>query len=86
MHAGHPRRLTTVPQQFRPCLWELPLEGVVTLFRRGDANTDSNSDLSDAVFVLSYLFIGGTAPACEDASDADVNESLEITDAVYLLA
>jgi parallel beta-helix repeat protein len=54
-------------------------------FTRGNANADDNTDLSDAVFVLTYLFLGGTAPSCEDGADADDNGALEITDAVYLL-
>ncbi len=35
--------------------------------------------------MLDYLFIGGTAPNCKDAADADDNGVLEIIDAVYLL-
>jgi hypothetical protein len=54
-------------------------------FLRGDANTDANKDLSDAVFLLSYLFLGGTSPSCEKAADADDSGVLDITDAVYLL-
>jgi hypothetical protein len=55
-------------------------------FVRGDANADENTDLSDAVFVLNHLFVGGAPPTCEDAADIDDNETLEITDAVYLLS
>ncbi len=32
------------------------------LFARGDGNSDGRLDLSDAVFVLSYLFLGGPEP------------------------
>jgi hypothetical protein len=56
-----------------------------TPFVRGDASADSETDISDAVFVLQYLFSGKAAPSCEDAADADDNGALEITDAVYLL-
>jgi len=54
-------------------------------FRRGDANNDGMLALSDAVFILSYLFSGGAAPACEDSADADDLEKIELTDAVYIL-
>jgi hypothetical protein len=56
-----------------------------TSFVRGDANEDGRIDLSDAVFVLTYLFLGGRAPECKDAADVDDRGSIEITDAVNLL-
>ncbi|MBI4603231.1 MAG: choice-of-anchor D domain-containing protein [Planctomycetes bacterium] len=55
------------------------------LFRRGDANDSGRIDLSDAVFVLGWLFLGGAEPACRDAADADDSGKIEITDAVFLL-
>ena len=66
-------------------LCDVKIEPIVHRFLRGNANADDNTDLSDAVFILSYLFIGGAAPSCEDAADSDDNGALEITDAVYLL-
>jgi hypothetical protein len=54
-------------------------------FRRGDANSDGKRDLSDAVFTLSYLFVGGPAPSCAKSADIDDNGSMEITDPVRLL-
>jgi hypothetical protein len=54
-------------------------------FRRGDANSSGQVDLSDAVFVLNFLFLGGSDPACLDAADADDNGSLELTDPVRIL-
>jgi hypothetical protein len=54
-------------------------------FRRGDANAGEGTNLSDAVFILNFLFLGGTEPTCEDAADTDDNGVLNITDAVYLL-
>ena len=42
-------------------------------------------NLTDAVFTLNHLFLGGPAPDCADAADADDNGDLEITDAVYTL-
>jgi hypothetical protein len=54
-------------------------------FRRGDANSDQDIDLSDAMFVLNYLFTGGNAPTCPKSADTDDSGALELTDPVYLL-
>jgi hypothetical protein len=54
-------------------------------FLRGDSNGDGKVDLSDAVATLSHLFLGGAAPACFDAADADDGGTLVITDAIFLL-
>jgi len=40
-------------------------------------------DLSDAVFVLAYLFRGGQEPRCLEAADIDDDGEVVITDAVY---
>jgi hypothetical protein len=39
-------------------------------FARGDTNADGRVDVSDSVFVLNYLFIGGREPPCLDAAAA----------------
>jgi hypothetical protein len=54
-------------------------------FVRGDANFDDTVDIADAVFVLGYLFLGGRAPLCEDAADADDNGRIEISDGIRTL-
>jgi dockerin type I repeat protein len=59
--------------------------GVDARFKRGDANFDGVVNISDAIFNLTYLFLGGTGPPCEDAADADDNGKIEITDAVRIL-
>jgi hypothetical protein len=55
------------------------------LFHRGDANVDGGVDLSDAVFILGYLFLGGAPPICADAADPDDDGRHLLTDAVYVL-
>ena len=42
-------------------------------------------DISNAVFALSFLFVGGATPACLAACDSDANGIIVITDPVYLL-
>jgi hypothetical protein len=54
-------------------------------FIRGDANSDRQVDISDAVKVLLHLFGGIGTPTCLDALDVDDNARVELTDAVYLL-
>jgi subtilisin-like proprotein convertase family protein len=54
-------------------------------FRRGDSNQDAAINLTDAVWTLSALFLGGAQPACADAADADDDGSVNIADAVYTL-
>jgi hypothetical protein len=54
-------------------------------FLRGDVNGDKEVDISDAVTILSELFLGGQKIDCQDGADADDNGSVNISDAVYLL-
>ena len=62
--------------------------GVVEIkpaFIRGDANQDRGVDISDSVFLLSYLFYGGTAPACDDAADANNDAGIDLADPIFVL-
>jgi len=54
-------------------------------FVRGNANSDSGVDLSDAVFILNYIFRGSTQPACHDAADCNDDGQLNIADPIFLL-
>jgi DNA-binding beta-propeller fold protein YncE len=54
-------------------------------FVRGDFNRDEHLDISDAVAVLGYLFLGERPSACLDAADADDDGELAITDAIHAL-
>jgi len=56
-----------------------------SLFRRGDANLDGNSDITDPIVVLQCLFLGSLCSNCSDAMDADDSGVLDITDPIYLL-
>jgi hypothetical protein len=55
-------------------------------FRRGDANSDGNVDVSDAVFILQWLFSGGGPPSCPDAADGNDSGGIDLSDAVYILS
>jgi plastocyanin len=55
----------------------------------GDANSDASIDISDAVFLIQYIFAGGTAPGpCitpNGKGDANGDGGVDISDAVYLI-
>jgi hypothetical protein len=61
--------------------WEAPRNP----FLRGFVNKDNNVDLSDAVFVFQFLFLGGPSPQCRDAANVNDDSSVDISDGVYLL-
>ncbi len=54
-------------------------------FLRGDATADATVDLTDAVFVLNYLFGGGIEPGCAAAADVNADRAIDLTDAVGIL-
>ena len=87
--AGAPS--TDIEGNKRPCgenvdmgAYELCLPSE-TLFQRGDANADGMEDVSDAVFILLYLFAGQVEPSCLKSADGNDNGSVEIGDALYIL-
>jgi hypothetical protein len=55
-------------------------------FRRGDSNDSGVMDLSDAVFTLNFLFLGGAVPHCMDSADTNDDGRRDISDPVYTLA
>jgi hypothetical protein len=67
-------------------LWLLQGSGPSTpLFHRGDADDNGALQLTDALRVLGFLFLGQPAPTCLDAGDADDNGTLQLTDALRVL-
>lgn len=55
-------------------------------FVRGDSNTDGLVNISDPIFSLSSLFLGGVPTSCEDAQDANDDGILDLSDAVFTLS
>jgi M6 family metalloprotease-like protein len=51
----------------------------------GDANGDRSLNIGDAVFVISYVFRGGTAPSPVEAGDANCDGKVNVGDAVYIV-
>lgn len=55
-------------------------------YLRGDANSDGNVSLSDIVYLISYLFKFGSAPAPIQSGDANCDGKVSLSDIVYLIA
>jgi hypothetical protein len=55
------------------------------LTTRGDANLDKQTDTTDTILVLEYLFLGGAEPTCYVAADFDLSGELDISDPINLL-
>ncbi len=57
------------------------------LFRRGDVDQNGGFELTDAVQVLNYLFLGvpTMVSRCLDAADADDSGEVQLTDAIVVL-
>jgi hypothetical protein len=52
----------------------------------GDANGDGFIDISDAVYLIQYIFGGGPVPNPLCSGDANGDSTVDISDAVYLIA
>lgn len=52
----------------------------------GDADGSEGIDISDAVFLVAYIFGGGTAPTPISAGDANCSGEIDISDAIYLVS
>jgi hypothetical protein len=74
---GAPRRPRLLPGAVRV------VEGEAIL--RGDSDHNGRHDLTDSVFTLSFLFLGGRAPPCADEADVNDDGRLDIADPISLL-
>lgn len=52
----------------------------------GDANSDATVNISDAVYLIAYIFAGGLPPSPLLAGDSNCDSAVNISDAVYLIA
>ena len=53
--------------------------------RRGDANGDGKTTVSDVVFLVNYLFKGGPAPVPLESGNANCDTKVTVSDVVYLV-
>ena len=54
-------------------------------FVGGDSDGDLVVSISDAVFVINYIFASGAAPSPYEAADSNCDGVVNISDAVYLI-
>lgn len=54
-------------------------------FIRGDTNIDGEVDISDAIYLLTFLYSQHDNIACLDSADINDNGKVDITDASYLI-
>jgi hypothetical protein len=76
--SGTIQKLTSVPVDTLLVITE-------SAFIRGDATRDGVIDISDVVYLLNYLFVGGPAPVPLAAGDANSDGIVDASDIVYLL-
>jgi hypothetical protein len=53
--------------------------------KHGDASANGLVDMGDAIFLLNYLFRGGTDPCPMEAGDTNCNGLVDLGDAIFLL-
>ena len=58
----------------------------LSLFLRGDANSDKQLTVADVVYLVSYIFKRGAQPRPLEAGDANRDGKVNIADIVYLVA
>jgi len=51
----------------------------------GDANSDDIVDVSDAVYIINYVFVGGFAPEPMEAGDTNCDGIVDVCDAVWIV-
>ena len=55
------------------------------LFVRGDVNFTGNVDITDAIYLLGFLFMGYDDPECLDPADTLDDGRVNISSSIYLL-
>jgi hypothetical protein len=55
-------------------------------FLCGDASGDGSINISDAVCLIAYIFVGGAPPLPYASGDADCSGTVDISDAVFLIS
>ncbi|MBD3218033.1 MAG: hypothetical protein GF310_07120 [candidate division Zixibacteria bacterium] len=51
----------------------------------GDANSDASVNVSDAVYIINYIFIGGAPPDPLESGEVNCDAQVNISDAVWII-
>jgi len=66
--------------------WSFRTDGAGDVFfRRGDTLDDGILNVTDAIAVLNWLFLGGEPPSCRSSADVDDSGIVDLTDPIALL-
>jgi len=57
----------------------------IPAFRRGDCNTSGEINLTDPIFELLHLFLGGIRWSCDDGCDSNDDGRVNLSDPIYTL-
>lgn len=57
----------------------------VPQFKYGDANGDGKVTVSDAIYLINYLFKGGPAPVPFESGDTNCDGKVTVADVIYLI-
>lgn len=60
--------------------------GDVCDFICGDPSNDGTINVSDAVFIINYIFKGGPAPVYPISADVNCDETINVSDGVYIIS
>ncbi len=86
---------STATATFRPLFHECPgcdpllpavcFDVVAPNWVKGDANGDGKANISDCVFLIRYIFLGGDAPSPFQAGDVDCTGEINVSDVVKMI-
>jgi hypothetical protein len=57
----------------------------IPLLSRGDVNADSKLNVTDAIYLINYLFKGGPPPVSMEQGDTNCDSKITVTDVIYLI-
>ncbi|MBI4606314.1 MAG: VCBS repeat-containing protein [Planctomycetes bacterium] len=82
---GYWSSITFQGSTYSPTLTSRYFDLCSTRFLRGDANSDFQVDISDAIRTFMYLFLGAKEPGCLDAADTTDDGRVDISDGIAIL-
>jgi hypothetical protein len=82
---GDTGSVTIYVEDYDNRVWSFVNQVVVTS-NTGDANGDCFVDISDVVYLIAYIFSGGSGPIPYRAGDVNCDDFVDISDVVYLIA
>jgi GEVED domain/Dockerin type I domain len=57
----------------------------IAIYNCGDANGDETTNISDAVHIINYVFVGGDPPVSLEAGDVNCDGTCNVSDAVWII-